>query len=670
MDWSFVSCGDSHTVAIKMDGTLWVWGYNTYGQLGLGDTTNRFAPTRVDKDTYYEPNNSTSTAYGPLVSGTTYYGYIWDVDDNDYYKFYISRPSSVTVKLFNLPQNYDLYLYDGNGTTLIASSYNDSTFDEYITASLTTANTYYIWIDPRASYDRNNLYSLVLTIKESSLNYAPTLSFLGISGYTDDGVEPNTGYFGAKSVSLVFRVKYTDIDNDSPNNIYLNIKYPDKSFYGESYIMTKEDSLNNNYSSGAVYISTITPNISTGFFVTRGTYHYYFSATDVNGNSATGDPTNIDTYYFSIDKIYKIEGYAGHSNANVSIESSTTTIYLISDSNGYFSKYLPLGYYNIHFYLNGYFIEPYSIMVTQQNLIDTENSGSSYVYSIVYNNSDYLPSISSFYVSGYIYDENYNSLIDVTVYLRDSDNSSILGTYYSFDGSYIFNDLPSDRDFYVTASKSGYTFDDYLVLAGIGENQNIVATSGGTGYTISGTVYDFNYNGVDALEIRCYKISTGGDLYATTWTNSSGNYTLTIRDTYETYKIVPYDSSLRYEYDAIEIYLDNDYYAQDFYPRGTGEVYRPDNDKFVVGRNVISKGSGNYMAIRTNPQGAGTIKVKIYTLSGRLVNEWDQYIDPTNPDFSWDGRDNRGDYLPHGVYYIVIEGNGINDKRTVIIKGK
>lgn len=36
-----------HVLAIKTDGTLWSWGYNLYGQLGLGDTTQRNSPVQV-----------------------------------------------------------------------------------------------------------------------------------------------------------------------------------------------------------------------------------------------------------------------------------------------------------------------------------------------------------------------------------------------------------------------------------------------------------------------------------------------------------------------------------------------------------------------------------------------------------------------------------------------
>ena len=44
-NWKQVSSGSgSHTAAIKTDGTLWTWGYNTNGQLGTNDSTNRSTP--------------------------------------------------------------------------------------------------------------------------------------------------------------------------------------------------------------------------------------------------------------------------------------------------------------------------------------------------------------------------------------------------------------------------------------------------------------------------------------------------------------------------------------------------------------------------------------------------------------------------------------------------
>ncbi len=51
-DWIAVSAGGGHSLGIRSDGTLWTWGYNHYGQLGQGDLTIKNIPTQVglDKD--------------------------------------------------------------------------------------------------------------------------------------------------------------------------------------------------------------------------------------------------------------------------------------------------------------------------------------------------------------------------------------------------------------------------------------------------------------------------------------------------------------------------------------------------------------------------------------------------------------------------------------------
>jgi alpha-tubulin suppressor-like RCC1 family protein len=43
-NWKQVSSGDSHTAAIKTDGTLWTWGSGGNGRLGNAQTTNRSTP--------------------------------------------------------------------------------------------------------------------------------------------------------------------------------------------------------------------------------------------------------------------------------------------------------------------------------------------------------------------------------------------------------------------------------------------------------------------------------------------------------------------------------------------------------------------------------------------------------------------------------------------------
>jgi alpha-tubulin suppressor-like RCC1 family protein len=47
VDWSFIAAGGGHSIAIKSNGTLWAWGLNTSGQLGIGSFINVNVPTQV-----------------------------------------------------------------------------------------------------------------------------------------------------------------------------------------------------------------------------------------------------------------------------------------------------------------------------------------------------------------------------------------------------------------------------------------------------------------------------------------------------------------------------------------------------------------------------------------------------------------------------------------------
>lgn len=46
-NWKQVACGDYETVALKTDGTLWAWGGNHYGNLGDNTTVHRSSPVQT-----------------------------------------------------------------------------------------------------------------------------------------------------------------------------------------------------------------------------------------------------------------------------------------------------------------------------------------------------------------------------------------------------------------------------------------------------------------------------------------------------------------------------------------------------------------------------------------------------------------------------------------------
>ena len=76
-----VSCGYYHTMLVKNDGSLWACGYNNNGQLGLGNTTNRTTFTQVSsvgndvKEVYCASN------YTIIVKND---GTLWACGDNRY----------------------------------------------------------------------------------------------------------------------------------------------------------------------------------------------------------------------------------------------------------------------------------------------------------------------------------------------------------------------------------------------------------------------------------------------------------------------------------------------------------------------------------------------------------------------------------------------------------
>lgn len=47
-DWTRISTGDGpHTCAVRVGHTGWCWGFNASGQLGVGDHISRSVPTRL-----------------------------------------------------------------------------------------------------------------------------------------------------------------------------------------------------------------------------------------------------------------------------------------------------------------------------------------------------------------------------------------------------------------------------------------------------------------------------------------------------------------------------------------------------------------------------------------------------------------------------------------------
>ena len=76
---SSISVGYYHSMAIDSEGNLWTWGYNGYGQLGDGTTTQRTSPVQIKQGTKFT-QVSASNDHGMVIDSE---GNLWAWGVND-----------------------------------------------------------------------------------------------------------------------------------------------------------------------------------------------------------------------------------------------------------------------------------------------------------------------------------------------------------------------------------------------------------------------------------------------------------------------------------------------------------------------------------------------------------------------------------------------------------
>lgn len=78
-DWYCVSAGNNHSLGIKRDGTLWAWGCNSFGQLGNGTTINSSTPIQIgcDKKWKYVSAGGDFSVAVTCGDATSFHSQIW-----------------------------------------------------------------------------------------------------------------------------------------------------------------------------------------------------------------------------------------------------------------------------------------------------------------------------------------------------------------------------------------------------------------------------------------------------------------------------------------------------------------------------------------------------------------------------------------------------------------
>ena len=152
--WAKVSARYLHTLAIKTDGTLWAWGRNDNGQLGIGNTIDKNVPTQVGTDTDWKEmsvgydhililkNNNTLWAWG---NGE--YGSCGDTLPVDWARFVPTQIGTATWKMvaagfrtsFGIKPNGTLWAWGRNDLGQLGDG---STIDRRLPVQIGTADNW------------------------------------------------------------------------------------------------------------------------------------------------------------------------------------------------------------------------------------------------------------------------------------------------------------------------------------------------------------------------------------------------------------------------------------------------------------------------------------------------------------------------------------------------
>jgi len=124
--WKRVSCGNYHTAAIKTDGTLWCWGQNWYGQLGNGVNSGQYGVNGSPVQTIAGGTNwklVVGAYYNTIAIKTD--GTLWGWGKNDYYNLGDGTTTARSSPVQMFPGSYWMQI-TGAGAVMVSGIRDDS----------------------------------------------------------------------------------------------------------------------------------------------------------------------------------------------------------------------------------------------------------------------------------------------------------------------------------------------------------------------------------------------------------------------------------------------------------------------------------------------------------------------------------------------------------------
>ena len=154
-NWKQVATGSNHTAAIKTDGTLWVWGGNTTGELGVNDTNARCTPVQ----TFLGGNNWKQVSGGNVgTAAIKTDGTLWTWGQNGYGQLGINSAGTTEGRITPVT------------TFLGGTNWKQVARGNFHMSAIKTDGTLWVW---------GNNYAGQLGINDTNRRCTPVTTFAG-----------------------------------------------------------------------------------------------------------------------------------------------------------------------------------------------------------------------------------------------------------------------------------------------------------------------------------------------------------------------------------------------------------------------------------------------------------------------------------------------------------
>lgn len=185
--WNSIGAGPSSTMAVRSDGTLWAWGANPTGVLGLGDIVQRSFPTQVGANSNWTVVNMASgtagATAGAITTETTNTNlYMWGINATGY-QLGVGDPAnrSSPVQVSSQLTQFLVGEYRSAPIQLTSTTWLDITTSEsHATTGIRSDGTLWGW-----GYNVNNQVGDGTTIDRSSPVQIASGAWLSVAGGTN-----------------------------------------------------------------------------------------------------------------------------------------------------------------------------------------------------------------------------------------------------------------------------------------------------------------------------------------------------------------------------------------------------------------------------------------------------------------------------------------------------